>query len=318
MEIKKGDFIIIDTETVDELGTKGSKKEKKESGSMAPQEAMTRGKHQQVKMSQNKEAPPYKRNFGKGRGAVSRKDHRSRSSLGKGGPKKTISTKWELLKQSAIASGAGKLNTKARELLKKMLTKKARVNWKREFRKFFDQAFRNYEYRLPNKRTLASGKITYGIRRSGTGTLKRLVLAVDTSGSITTKMIDVFFEEVWKLGTLFDIDETIILYVSDTLHKNSIDIVKKGRKPDLNKIASTGGNAEGFHPPFKWLQQQKIIPSAFIYFTDTHAEFPNVNQYNISKYKDKVFWFIANLYGYNEPPFGRSIVVKMNSDGKIE
>jgi hypothetical protein len=153
-------------------------------------------------------------------------------------------------------------------------------------KKFFDQIANKYDIVLPNRRLLAGGDIVYGRKRVGKDTLRTLVLPVDTSSSISKDQIKVFLEEVWRLSTTLDIDQAIIIYCSDDI--DSIDIVKKGQKPDLTKIASTGGNAKGFLPPFQWMQKNKIDPTVVIYLTDSFAQYPSVDQFGINKYKDRV------------------------------
>lgn len=310
--IRKGDFIIENPDSV-----KGSKDDGKEPGKDSEGHVEIDGQHKLVnpeKIADQKDKKnPYRRTLDK---AIpkSSKQYKSKKDLGKAGDPKKITAKWSSALSSALSSGGG-LNDKARKLLKQITSNRPKVNWRREFAKWMDSALRQYEYRLPNKRTLASGTITYGKYRAGQGTLNTLVLAVDTSGSITKDMVSVFYEETWRLATLYDIDRTIIIYVSDSV--DNVDIIKKGKKPDLTKWASTGGNSGGFDHPFKWLKDKKIIPSAFIYFTDTGASYPSVNNYGIKKYVDKIWWFICNGSSYNKPPFGKSIVVNMDSKGKF-
>jgi len=309
--IKLGDFIVDNPDTVTGEPSKADGKKTKDKGNFAERT----GKHELVNpdLEVDQELKTQSRRTLDGI-AKSRKKYKSKIDLGKGGNKSQVSARWERAKRSALASGEG-LTEKARKLLIKITGNKPKVDWKKELRKFMDLTFNSYDYRLPNKRTLARGDITYGRRRAGVGTLKTLVLPVDTSGSITKEMISVFYEEVWRLSTMYDIDEIIIIYASDQV--DNIDRVKRGKKPDLTKWATTGGNAGGFHHPFKWMQKNKIHPSAVIYFTDTGGEFPTAQNYGISKYKDKVFWFIVGGDYYNKPPFGRSIVVNMDSKGNI-
>jgi len=215
-----------------------------------------------------------------------------------------------------MSSGAKQLSDKAKRILMEMTTNKPKVNWKKELKKFFDQAFNQYEEVIPSRRHIGRGDVLYGRKKVGSDTLKKLVVAVDTSGSISKSQIKVFFEEVWSLSTKYDMDETIIIYCSDGI--DGIDVVKKGKKPDLSKYASTGGNAGGFAPPFAYLEKNKINPSAVIYLTDSFAEYPRVDQYGINKYKQKVFWFICNATkDFNKPPFGRYIHVPMDQKGNF-
>ena len=153
---------------------------------------------------------------------------------------------------------------------------------------------------------------------------------MDTSGSISKDQIGSFLTEVFSLATKFDIDTTYIVYTSDSI--DSIDVVPKGKKPDLSMIRSTGGNREGFFPPFRFIKEPKkyqgkanaplpksITPSAVIYFTDTFAEYPTKNDFGIGKYANRVFWFIclSKDQNFNKPPFGKYIHVPIDSKGNF-
>jgi predicted metal-dependent peptidase len=311
--VKKGNFVIIDVDSVDpSTGVKGQKPES--GGGYSELETPPTDVDTPEFDPDAKTGPGYARTMGKvGRNT---KEYKSTEALGKGGNKQKVTDFWNKSLTSAMSSSSGKLSEKARRLLQEITTSKPKVNWKRELRKFLDQAFNQFDVSLPNRRMLSTGNILYGKKKVGSDTLKTLVLAVDTSGSISKSQIRVFFEEVWNLSTKFDVDETIIIYCSDDI--DNVDVVKKGKKPDLDKYASTGGNAKGFSPPFAYLQQNKITPSAFIYLTDSFAAYPSSSNYGIDKYKNKVFWFICNATSqFEKPPFGKYIHVPMDQQGNF-
>jgi hypothetical protein len=204
---------------------------------------------------------------------------------------------------SNVASSRGNLSDKAKKLLRDLKTTQPTVNWRKELKKFFDQTYKSMEWVLPNKRFLAGGDILYGRKSVGDDTLKTIVAAVDTSSSISKTQIKLFVNEVMNLVKMFDADKTIIIYCSDYI--DNVDIIKKGGSPDFTKIASTGGNKLGFIPPFKWVEENKIKPSIFIYLTDTGGEMPDPSKYGIRKYIKRVIWFICSPIVYNTPPFGK-------------
>ena len=152
-------------------------------------------------------------------------------------------------------------------------------------------------------------------------------MAVDTSASISKKQGAVFLNECNHLCKIFDFDEMIVIYCSDDIGingKGGIERVKKGKKVELKpdgtpkNWVSTGGNSKGFAPPFAWCQENKIVPSAFIYLTDTGATYPSASAFGIPKYKNKIFWFICSLDGEQRlPPFGRYAIIPMDQDGNF-
>lgn len=216
---------------------------------------------------------------------------------------------WQDIANQAMSRN--KVSDKAKRLIKALKTSEPLVDWKKELKKFFDNTFKSDEWVLPNKRFLAGGDMIYGKRNVGDDTLKTIVAAVDTSSSISKEQIKVFINEIMYLTKTFDADKTIIIYCSD--HIDNIDIVKKGGSPDLTKIASTGGNLEGFIPPFQWVEKNKIKPSAFIYLTDTGGEMPDPSKYGINKYRKKVLWFICSPEMYNPPSFGKILFAPVGS-----
>jgi predicted metal-dependent peptidase len=306
--IKKGDFIVENPDTVSSTSSD------------------TADKNSDISQSSIERDNPEGMSDGSGGGNIisrrsldgkpgnSTKEYKT--TLGSGGNKAEVSSSWESAKNKALGSFGGSLSEKARRIIEALTKNKPKVNWEKELKKFLNSATSRYDYTLPNKRTLASGSVTYGRKKSGDGSIKTLVLPVDTSASISKAQIKVFVEEVLRLSTQMEIEKTIIIYCSDDI--DSVDIVDKGKKPDFSKISSTGGNAKGFKPPFQWIKDNKINPTAVIYLSDTQASFPSASDYGIAKYKNRVFWFICvEGSNYNEPPFGKKIHVPMDQKGNF-
>lgn len=330
MQVKKGDFVIIDVDTVQSGGPSNKKTpEKDKMGS--PSELQSAPKD--VKAPElnigGKSGPSYERNPTVKKGGTT-KTYSSQKALGEGGTKAEANAKWENALRDALSRAGSSLSDKARRLLTELKSSKPKVDWKKELKKFMDQALNKWEDVLPNRRILAGGDVVYGTRQAGKDTLRALVLPVDTSGSISNDQIGAFLTEVFSLTTRHDIDMVYIVYTSDTI--DSIDVVPKGKKPDLSMIRSTGGNREGFYPPFRFIQDpmkyqgkangklpKSINPSAVIYFTDTFATYPTKNDFGIAKYADRVFWFICVAKGseFNKPPFGKSIHIPIDSKGNF-
>jgi predicted metal-dependent peptidase len=215
---------------------------------------------------------------------------------------------WKKIARQAL--DRGQVPEGIRKMLNKIMSDSPSVNWKRELKKLFDAALRQSEWRLPNKRFIHSGTYLYGRYNTGISTLKTIVAAVDTSGSISKKQSELFLSEIQHLCKMVDAERLYIIYCSDDI--DGVDDVRRGKKIDFSKWASTGGNSNGFIPPFQLIQEKKIVPSAFIYFTDTGGQMPDPDQYGISRYKDKVIWFLASPEIYNTPPFGKHFYVPLS------
>lgn len=311
--IKKGDFIVENPDSVNSSGDSESGASKDPSNDDGSQNSIERENPDGMSDGSGGGNIVTRRTLD-GKTGKSSKEYKS--TLGSGGSKAEISSSWESAKNKALGSFGASLSEKARRIIEALTKNKPKVNWQRELKKFLNSATGRYDYTLPNKRTLASGTVTYGRKKSGDGSIKTLVLPVDTSASISKAQIKVFVEEALRLSTQLEIEKTIIIYCSDNI--DAVDIVNKGQKPDFSKIASTGGNRLGFNPPFEWIKNNKINPTAVIYLSDTQASFPSTSDYGISKYKDRVFWFICvEGSNYNEPPFGKKIHVPMDSKGNF-
>jgi hypothetical protein len=242
--------------------------------------------------------------------------YQSKRALGAPGTLKEVSSIWEKSMKQLISSGFGGLSEKARSLIQRILDSPPRVDWKKELARLYDRETRKIIEKLPNRRMLGlpGSPIMYGRKRAGQEGFKTAVYIVDTSGSISEKQSNVFLEEMMRLNKKFEIDETLIIYCSDNI--DNWEIVKKGKQPNLKLWATTGGNRNGFGPPFKLIEELKKKPSFVCYFTDTMADFPKVDQYGISKYEKKVYWFICKLdKGFTIPPFGNYVWIPMDSKG---
>jgi len=209
---------------------------------------------------------------------------------------------WSEIATRAFSNTQG-LSSRAKNLLGKVATVSPKVDWKKELRKFFDYTFKGFKMVQPSKRFISSGDVLYGRKMKGKDTLRTIVCAVDTSGSISDDQIRIFLGEIMYLCKTFSADQTIIIYCSDNV--DGVDIIKKNGTPDLSKLKSTGGNNRGFVPPFEEIEKMGIKPSVFVYLTDTGGEMPDPRKYGISKYADKVIWFVCSTRIHYRPPFGK-------------
>lgn len=228
----------------------------------------------------------------------------------------TLAEEWQDKTKIATTS-AGKLPAALKRALEKL--GEPAIDWKNELSKFIDQAISKSKYTLPTRRFLGSGSAQYGYKRYKED-FENVVIAIDTSGSISKSMIEQFLGEVQNIITAYNPQKTVILYCDTQVYKP--DILEPGDKPDYSKIA--GGGGTNFWPPFKWVQQEMIEqgekPTVFIYFTDGYADFPSPEDYDISTYEDRCIWVFLtfNDRPYPNPePFGERIdIVLANKEVK--
>lgn len=95
---------------------------------------------------------------------------------------------------------------------------------------------------------------------------QKLLLAIDTSGSITTSVLQQFFQtihQVWRSGATLKIVEC-----DDRIRAQ---YVYKGQAPTLVK----GRGATLFDPPIRFANEQ-YLPDGLIYFTDGEGRVPQL------------------------------------------
>ena len=218
-----------------------------------------------------------------------------------------IAEEWEDIARVATLGGSANVPASIRRALKKI--KESVIDWKAELDKFIDEAISKSKYTLPARRFLGSGKAQYGYKKYKED-FESVVVAIDTSGSITRPMIEQFLGEVMNITQSYNPRKTVILYCDTQVYEP--DILEPGDQPDFNKIAGGGGTY--FWPPFKWVQRNLLEegekPTVFIYFTDGEANFPSADDYEISQYENRCIWvFITfNDEPYPNPqPFGERI-----------
>ena len=222
-----------------------------------------------------------------------------------------IENEWETAVKRA--QSGGKIPVGISRGLNKL--KEAVIDWKSELAEFIDDAVARTKYKLPNRRFIGSGDAQYGYKRYRED-FNNLVIAIDTSGSISKSMITQFLSETMKITEEYSPQETVIIYCSDDI--DNVDRFEKGGQPDLTKIATTNGNQLGFSPPFKWVQENILeegeTPAVFIYFTDGEASFPKSSDYDIESYQDRCIWVFLSFNGdpyRNSQPFGSRIDITL-------
>jgi predicted metal-dependent peptidase len=219
---------------------------------------------------------------------------------------------WDSAVNSALSNNGSSLSERAKKMIKNLEDSKSLVDWKSELGKFFDSVFDKREWSLPSRRHIAGGRYLYGLKKKDPSQkLKTIVAAIDTSASISQEQGKTFLIEVMYLCKKFNADQVLIIYCSDNIDNK--EFVKKGNNPDFTLWKSTGGNRDGFTPPFQLVEEFKIEPTVFIYLTDTEADMPDPNKHGINRYKDRVIWFVCSPEVYRTPPFGKVLFAPVSA-----
>lgn len=168
------------------------------------------------------------------------------------------------------------------------------VDWRELLRRFVNEvAHDDYQWFPPNRRYIHNGIYLPSTRSEKMGTV---VVAIDTSGSIAQKELDLFAGELTSILEEYKASCKVI-YCDSRIA--GVDEFGPDELPlDLHP---RGGGGTDFRPPFKRLEDEDETPPCFIYFTDGYcSSFPEEPQY-------PVLW-ACTRDGF-EPPFGETIRV---------
>lgn len=141
-----------------------------------------------------------------------------------------------------------------------------KIDWRNELRVALDKYFRDdYVMMPPSKKLLYSGIYL----PSNISQTFRLVIAVDSSGSIDEGLLNEFLCEVNFLMTLVP-NYQIELIVCD----EKIDSHKTFYSGDTLEIDLKGGGATDFRPVFDFIEENLDDVKLLLYFTDLDGIFP--------------------------------------------
>jgi predicted metal-dependent peptidase len=154
----------------------------------------------------------------------------------------------------------------------------------------------DYSWTPPNRRYLSQGFYLPSLRSEE---LPEIVIAVDTSGSVTAEELAQFAAEI--SGILEAYDTTITVIYCDTGINGDPEIFTREDMP--LKLNAKGGGGTDFRPPFAWVQKQGLTPACLIYLTDMAcSSFPFDPGY-------PVLWAKIGTWKSNPPPFGEVIEI---------
>lgn len=148
------------------------------------------------------------------------------------------------------------------------------VSWQDYIRGFFRRKMGggSYNFRRPDRRLITRDPHIYAPSRAGFGA-EHVVVAVDTSGSVTEKELALFFPEI--AGILEDVKpaQLTVIWCDAKVHRvdqpdDVSDLIQ------LRAKGAPGGGGTSFVPVFKHVKEMGVKPDALVYLTDGMGEFP--------------------------------------------
>jgi predicted metal-dependent peptidase len=174
--------------------------------------------------------------------------------------------------------------------------REAKVPWGRVLQQYAGQVLTKEEYNLrrPHKRWLQCGVIRPTLHSESLG---KLVLHIDTSGSIGAETLEEFGAEVAKLHTYAE--ETTILVADSTVQQ----VIRTREVPAfLRTLKLKGGGGTSHVPVFDYIRDHREEPDLFVSLTDLASEFPPV------KPRYAVIWCVTPEHAAG-PGWGRILEI---------
>jgi predicted metal-dependent peptidase len=167
-----------------------------------------------------------------------------------------------------------------------------KVNWREMLASYLTEIARDdYTWRKPSPRYLHQRLFLPLLESTAIG---KLILILDTSGSIDGDLLKQFAGEVQDIADAFSIPLQII-YVD--MEVRSIQDIEPGEPIELK---AAGGGGTDFRPGFDYIQEQDLAPRAVVYMTDgACSRYPEAPDF-------PVLWAQFGDYPF-EPPFGDQI-----------
>ncbi|WP_457748010.1 vWA domain-containing protein [Sulfurimonas sp.] len=142
-----------------------------------------------------------------------------------------------------------------------------KIDWRDELRAALDRYFRDdYTVMPPSKKLLSEGIYL----PSNISQTFRLVIAIDSSGSVDEKQLDEFLSEVNFLMTLTQNYQIDILVCDNKVHSH-----KTFYSGDGLDVTLKGGGATDFRPVFEYIDKNFDEVKLLLYFTDLEGFFPD-------------------------------------------
>lgn len=190
------------------------------------------------------------------------------------------------------AKQAGKLPSFVKELMEDVVEPKQ--PWKEILQRFVSSLAKNdYSWVRPNPRYLPSGMYLPALHSEEIG---GIVFAIDTSGSISNKLLMEFVSEIRDAASIMKVPVTVIQ--CDTQVQKVFEMDE-----DDSKFKFKGRGGTAFQPVFNYVTQNLPDTKAIVYFTDGEA---------FDNYKEPfcpVLWAIYDNRRFNAK-FGEVVIVQ--------
>lgn len=179
------------------------------------------------------------------------------------------------------------------------LIKPAKLPWKTLLRRFLSAFVYDHGPHIENtwSRRNRRGYPLPGNRKLN----NKIVIAVDTSGSISRDELNAFFAEVEKI--VKDAGQLTLIQCDTDI----VDVRQTYRRGDYKKIDIKGRGGTIVQPVFDWVKDNGYAKYPVVYFTDGWFA------YNFDTYNINTLWIVTDGYGGSEIPGGKNVHLDVNN-----
>lgn len=179
-------------------------------------------------------------------------------------------TKSDVIQAANTAKMMGKEPAGLDRLIDKI--RQSKLPWKKLLAKLFRVPTKVEDsWNRPNRRYLASG--VYLPSPHGY-TMGPVVVGVDTSGSITSNELEMYFGEINAILKHVRPESIHVVYC-DAAISNTQKLTVKDLPLKVETFKPKGGGGTDFRPVFDYVAQNKLKPALFLYLTDMYGYFPD-------------------------------------------
>lgn len=182
-----------------------------------------------------------------------------------------VETTWKIAVEQATmtAKKAGKLPGCIEAVLE--ATRKRGADWRDVLRRYLT-TYGDYSWTMPNRRFISRGLYLPGTVKSR---LTTMVVAIDTSGSVSDKLLQEFAAEVNSILANDERPErTLVIYCDARV--NRVDECE-----DELQLHAVGRGGTAFTPVFNYIEENGIIPDCMFYLTDLEGDDPPQPEYPV-------------------------------------
>lgn len=192
----------------------------------------------------------------------------------------------------------GEIPSSIKDIIKAM--ERSQIDWVDVLRRFVggDQP-QDYSYRRPNRRQWYLNEvITPTSNMVGCG---HVVVAIDTSGSVSNKELSYFLGELNEITKKCGADSVTVIQCDADIQ----DVKRYEKGEDIEKFSVVGRGGTCVMPVFNYIDKENIKVDNFIYFTDM-----GIFDYPKSDVGYPILWVSSDIRG-KDAPIGQTTYLKV-------